>query len=326
LQVAVPKYPWTDLGYSLAPNGHQGPVDASIYSSSTGSPTSDTGDGNPIGVIKSSYATGFFGEGLANGFFETLPEDIPAWFGRAVGVGDPYDAGSPGTDTDPVMRELRRGLTELRGSYYQDEFWAQERANREVAIFSISGWTDDLFPAVEAFRQFKYLKSLDRLWPVELAVADVGHPRAQNPVSEWHHLNDQAWGFLKEQIHGSHRRQTTVSSLPTICPGPANPQSETGSIQELTGRTHGRSRARHADRQLRVAGKPDESQAAGVSVARLRGSGQPPDRSRFRVSVAESAELPLIHRPDGAADRPLHRLLGLPRSAPHRCRPRRCPR
>ena len=235
LQVAVPKYPWTDLAYSLAPNGHKGPLDTSIYSSSTGSPSSDTGDGNPLGVIKYSYATGFVLEGVADGFFETTPENIPAWYADGVVVGDPYDAGSAGTDR-PIMRDLRRGLTELRGSYYQDEFWAPQVGKREVAIYSVSGWTDDLFPPVEAFRQFKYLKSLDRLWPVEVAVADIGHPRAQNPVSEWHHLNDQAWGFLKEQIHGSHRQETKVSSLPTICPGP-NGSVETGPIQSLTGGT-----------------------------------------------------------------------------------------
>ena len=237
LQVAVPKYPWTDLGYSLAPNGHKGPFESSIYSSSTGSPTSDTGDGNPFGVIKYSYATGFLAEGIAGGFFETTPEFIPGWYQDAVLTGDPYDAGSPGTDRPLYIHDLRHGLTELRGSYYQDEFWSQEVSSREVAIYSVSGWSDDLFPPVEAFRQFKYLKSLDRLWPVELAVADIGHPRAQNPPSEWHHLNVQAWGFLKEQIHGSHRQQTNVSSLPTICPGPASSSTETGPIQDLTGRT-----------------------------------------------------------------------------------------
>ena len=221
LQVAVPKYPWTDLGYSLAPNGHKGPFQRSIYTSSTGWPTSDTGEGNPIGAIKYSYATGFILEGIADGFFETVPENIPGWYADAVQVGDPYDAGSPGTDRPPYIPELRRGLTELRGSYYQDEYWVQQRHNREVAIFSVSGWTDDLFPPVESFRQFKYLKSLDPLWPVELAVADIGHPRAQNPEWEWHRINSQAWDFLREQIRGSHRERTDVSSLPTSCPAAA---------------------------------------------------------------------------------------------------------
>ncbi len=233
LQVAIPKYPWTDLAYSLAPNGHKGPFDGTIYSSSQGSTTTDSGEENPVGVVKYSYATGFFGEGIADGFFETTPEPIPAWYADAVVAGDPYDGGSPNSDRDDFIRDLRHGLTELRGAFYQDESWAEQAGNREVAIFSISGWTDELFPPVEAFRQFSYLKALDRLWPVELAVGDVGHPLAQNPPSQWHHLNDRAWGFLKEQINGSHPKATTVFSMPTIC----GPTAADDSIQALTGRT-----------------------------------------------------------------------------------------
>jgi predicted acyl esterase len=241
LQVAIPKYPWTDLAYSLAPNGHPGPFDATIYSSAQGNPNdpTDTGQGNPLGEAKFSYVTGFFFEGVIQGIFENGttvtpsqegPISIPTWATRAVS-GDPYDTAGA---EDLLVAQIRRGLTEFRGAFYQDEGWTAQAASREVAIFSISGWTDDLFPPVEAFRQFKYLKSLDRLWPVEVAVADVGHPRAQNPRSEWHHLNVQAWGFLNEQLHGSHRQQTEVFSLPTVCgPQPA----EDVPIQRLTGRT-----------------------------------------------------------------------------------------
>ena len=232
LQVAVPHYPWTDLAYSLAPNGHKGPFDGTIYSSSQGSPTTDSGQENPVGVVKYSYATGFFGEGIANGFFETTPENIPAWYADAVVAGDPYDGGSPNTDRDNFIKDLRHGLTELRGAFYQDESWTAQAGNREVAIFSVSGWTDELFPPVEAFRQFSYLKALDRLWPVELAVGDVGHPLAQNPPSQWRHLNDRAWGFLK-QINGSHRKETTVSSMPTVC----EPTGAGDPTERLTGRT-----------------------------------------------------------------------------------------
>src|SRR5207244_1263433 len=206
-QGAVPHYPWTALAYSLAPNGHKGPFDGTIYSSSQGSPTTDSGQENPVGVVKYSYATGFFGEGIAKGFFETTPENIPAWYADAVVAGDPYDGGSPNTDRDNFIKDLRYGLTELRGAFYQHESWTAQAGNREVAIFSVSGWTDELFPPVEAFRQFSYLKALDRLWPVELAVGDVGHPLAQNPPSQWRHLNDRAWGFLTQQINGSHRKE-----------------------------------------------------------------------------------------------------------------------
>src|SRR5437588_100948 len=234
LQVAVPKYPWTDLGYSLAPNGHPGPAPGAAYTASSGDPASELGAGNPIGVIKYSYASGFFALGAIDGTFN--PE-ILAWYARGVQAGDPYDAGAPSTE-DPLIARMREGLTEERSSYYQDEEpggWLEQRAGREVAVFSISGWTDDLFPPVESFRQFEYLKALDPLWPVEVAVADAGHPRAQNRPSQWQRLNDQAWGFLKSQIEGSHRQQTTVSSMPTICPQQGG--GNEGAVERLTGRT-----------------------------------------------------------------------------------------
>jgi predicted acyl esterase len=243
LQVAIPKYPWTDLAYSLAPNGHPGPFDHTIYTGSQGDPNdpTDTGQGNPFGSPKFSYVSGFFFLGVIDGIFEAGttttrsregPISLPAWAGRAL-AGDPYDAAGA---EDPIVAAVRRGLTEFRGAFYQDEAWAAESQSREVAIFSISGWTDDLFPPVEAFRQFKLLKSLDRLWPVEVAVADIGHPRAQNLPADWHHLNARAWGFLNEQLHGSHRQQTKVFSLPTVCTT-ASPPDQGTPIQRLTGRT-----------------------------------------------------------------------------------------
>src|SRR5437588_1686705 len=239
LQAVIPKYPWTDLAYSLAPNGHPGPFDPTIYSSSQGSPTDpiDTGQGNPLGTAKSSYIVGFFLQGLIQGIFEagttTTPSDegpidIPSWPARAALVGDPYDADGK---EDVIVAQIRRGLTEFRGSFYQDEAWAAELTSREVAVFSVSGWTDDLFPPVESFRQFNYLKSLDAQWPVALAVADVGHPRAQNPAFEWRPINHQAWEFLLNQIPGSHRQQTNVLSMPTVC------GTERGPVHDLTADT-----------------------------------------------------------------------------------------
>ena len=224
LQVAVPKYPWTDLAYSLLPNGHGGgPGGRDIYESAQGQPT--TGLGNPVGVVKESYADALFALGNTSGTFEqgtsTTPStegpiNLTAWFTRMASVGDPYE--SPGgQDIDPIVAQVRRGLTLYRSSYYQLPDWQAQVGRREVAIFSISGWTDDLFPPVESFRQFKELKRLDPLWPVEVGVGDVGHPRAQNPPQVWRLLNDRAWQFLTAHIAGSHRQQTSVFSLPTLC-------------------------------------------------------------------------------------------------------------
>ena len=262
LQVAVPKYPWTDLAYALAPNGHPGgpssrdaegndvyePLGSDIYESSQGRPNSPTGDGNPIGVAKASYITGLFAVGASRGVFEEGqapntgtegPVNIPAWNTRIVGLGDPYDAGAfPVEDPeDAIVKQARRGLTEYRSAYYQDEAWAKQKQGRKVAVFSIQGWTDDLFEAVESFRMFKYLKRLDPRWPVEVALADVGHSRAQNNPAPWRRLNQQAWQWMQANIQGSHEQQTTVSSQPTLCANDGDSDHNDAAAQELTATT-----------------------------------------------------------------------------------------
>ncbi len=245
LQAAVPKYPWTDLSYALAPNGHGGgPSLNDPYESSQGTPTSDTGDGNPIGVPKASYITGLFAVGNSRGVFEEGqatntgsegPVNIPAWNTRIVGGGDPYDV-TAGVE-DPIVKQARRGLTEFRSAYYQDEGWDAQEAGRKVAVFSIQGWTDDLFEAVESFRMFKDLKRRDPRWPVEVAVADIGHSRAQNKPAQWRRLNHQAWQWMQSHINGSHEQETTVSSQPTICASDGEPDRNDLAAQELTART-----------------------------------------------------------------------------------------
>jgi hypothetical protein len=224
VQVAIPKYPWTDLAFSLAPNGRR----------SAGAPDSPTGDGFPIGTAKASYVTGLFARGNQQGIFEegtrTTPNtegpiNVPLWNSDLVVKGDPY---SP--EVDPIVRQARRGLTEYRSAYYQD--WAAQAAAPKTAIFSISGWTDDLFEAIESFRMFDHLKVLNSRWPVEVAVADVGHSRAQNRPAQWQRLNDQAWQFLQANLSGAHEQETTVSSQPTLCGTPND-----DSAQQLTAST-----------------------------------------------------------------------------------------
>jgi dienelactone hydrolase len=227
LQAAVPKYPSTDLAYALAPNGHGGgPGLDDLYESSQGRPDDDQGDGNPIGVPKESYVTGLFALGETKGVFEkgtSTDAPFPCTYGDCEGTINleswkaRTDAGDPTTPEDPIIRQIRRGLTEFRGAYYQDEGWSRQVDGRKVAVFSIQGWTDDLFPAVESFRIFKYLKRLDPRWPVEVALADVGHSRAQNKPETWRPLNAQAFQWLQANIGGSREQRTTVSSEATVC-------------------------------------------------------------------------------------------------------------
>lgn len=221
LRVAVPKYPWTDLAYSLMPNGH-GP---DLYSSSQGAPGT-LGVGNPVGVAKTSYINGLYALGTTNGVFDegstgpqtNGPEPFTAWLDR-MAAGEPYDA--PGRVDDPVVGQLRTSFSGWHSAYYQPGWRTGRDAGREPAVFSVSGWTDDLFPPVESFRMYNYLKSLDPLWPVAVAVGDVGHARAQNPPDVWRAINAQAWTFLQNNIGGGHPQQGSVTSYPTVCGGSA---------------------------------------------------------------------------------------------------------
>jgi predicted acyl esterase len=246
LQVAVPKYGWTDLAYSLAPNGHGGgPSGTDIYSSSQGRASDDLGRGNPIGQVKLSYVNGFFAIGNTRGVFEqgttTTPSEegpisVTAWKERLADMGDPYNG--PARTEDPIVVQARRGLTEFRSAFYQDKRFAAQADGRKVAIYAIQGWTDDLFPAVEAFRQFKFLKALDPRWPVEVELADVGHARAQNEPETWRRLNGQAFQFLQSNINGSHEQETAITSQPAVCARGGDTQSgEDTAARRLTAKT-----------------------------------------------------------------------------------------
>jgi len=246
LQVAVSKYGWTDLAYSLVPNGHRGFLGGDpIYSSSQGAPDAH-GAGNPFGVGKLSFVAGLYALGQTTGTFEegtapspvkqlpcTMPETFTAFQGR-VAVGEPYDAA--GVD-DPIVAQIRQDFSDCHSAYYQPGWKTQQQAGQETAIFAIQGWTDDLFEAVESFRMFKYLKSLDPRWPVSVGVGDVGHSRAQNKPQTWQRLNNQANQFLAAQINGSHQQQTTVFSEPTLCPNNPDPGASTTAAQQLTATT-----------------------------------------------------------------------------------------
>ena len=111
LQVAVPKYPSTDLAYSLAPNGHGGgPALNDLYESSQGTPDSDAGEGNPIGAPKESYITGLFAlgddEGHLRGGHLRRPA-VPVHLRRLRGAASHHRRGTRAPqagDPDPGQR------------------------------------------------------------------------------------------------------------------------------------------------------------------------------------------------------------------------------
>jgi acetyl esterase/lipase len=202
LAAAVPKYPWSDLVDALMPNGRA--ADGVILS-----------DGNrmsPVGVEKQSYVSYlFFSGNLPNGYYCPQPcldpsANLTAWFAR-VSAGEPY------LPPDPVLHQALTQLSTWKSAYYPDALIG--RRHDQVPIFDIQGFTDNLFPQVQGVSLVNKLRAHG--WPVKVAVADVGHPIAQNPPPVWSRLNTEASAFLDHYLKGSAATALDASAQVTTC-------------------------------------------------------------------------------------------------------------
>jgi predicted acyl esterase len=224
LSVAVPKYPWTDLAYSLAPNGRE---NDDAYQ-----PGNDSSHTTPYGIEKLSYDAGLFATGRSSGHgrydpVDGLPDDpasqLDALFAR-TNAGEPYDA-------DPVAQQFIQDFRN-KSAYYADDYFSavKDGTVTPVPVLSIQGWTDPLFPAVETLQMYRKLKFYDPDYPISIAFGDVGHSNAQNPHSQWQFLNNQANSFLNRSLLGQGQGTTTsnVDALVTHCPAAATDQHFSG--------------------------------------------------------------------------------------------------
>jgi predicted acyl esterase len=202
LAAAVPKYPWSDLVDSLLPNGR----------AADGVLLPDGDRLSPVGIEKQSYVSYFYYSGNApNGYYCPQPcmdasANISSWFAR-VSAGEPY------APQDPLVASALYQLKTWKSAYYQDALMA--RTSDLVPIFDIQGWTDQLFPEVEGVSLVNKLRAHG--WPVKVAVADVGHPIAQNKAAVWSVLNEQANAFLDHYLKGSVAAPLDASAQVTTC-------------------------------------------------------------------------------------------------------------
>lgn len=213
LSAAVPKYPWTDLLHSLVPNGRASDdVDQSASHE------------RPFGVMKESYVTGLYAIGRAGGEgrYGGNPAETHSFLDGQYALtqaGEPY--APPATEV--FARDFRN-----KSAYYADGYFAAiaDGSVEPVPVFSIQGWTDPLFPAVETLQMYRKLKAIDEDYPIYMAFADVGHSYAQNPKGQWVQINTQANQFLNQFVRGQGvgRPTTNVFAFVTKCPKTDDPQ------------------------------------------------------------------------------------------------------
>ena len=159
ITAAAPDIPWSDLSYSLMPNGRTLDYVADAPYSA-----------GPIGVMKQSFVTGLYGLGLPLSNYApagTEPDaDLTGWY-ALISAGEPYDG-------NPLAADLVDEISSHHSSYYIDD------SVKPPPMLISNGFTDDLFPPDEAIRFYNRTKDTYPDAKISLFFSDHGHQRGQN--------------------------------------------------------------------------------------------------------------------------------------------------
>jgi hypothetical protein len=180
LASTAPKYGWTDLVYSLVPNGSHFQT-ADRLPASDGSNTS-----TPFGLPKKSITAGLYDSGTTGippgTAHATFTQAITEAFG-CLNSGDPFET-NPAC-TNPIATTLPEFIRD-RSAYYQNDWFSQMTGNASyrVPIFNSATLTDPLFTPVENTRMANRIQSLVPSYPIQQYYGDYQH-FVQNKAKEW---------------------------------------------------------------------------------------------------------------------------------------------
>ncbi len=206
IAAAAPFAGWSDLLYSLAPNGRT--LDTEL--------TSVTADLSPVGVQKQSIVSGLFTVGSSSGYYApagTNPEaDMNTWTATAS-AGEPYDTPPAQSLIDQFAR-FRSPYYLLAGAYGYEQV-------EPAPLFMANGFTDDVFPADEVLRYYNLVRSLYPSAPISLFFFDGGHQRGNNkPLdAEIVRLPSRIKEFFDHYVKGTGTQPVLgVTAIAQTCP------------------------------------------------------------------------------------------------------------
>ncbi|MGH2953505.1 MAG: CocE/NonD family hydrolase C-terminal non-catalytic domain-containing protein [Solirubrobacterales bacterium] len=195
LAVVAPKYGWTDLAYTLVPNGTHSQLPGELPAPDgcdtgprrlDGSPCPD--GGAPVGVPKTSIVSGLFLTGnLVTGNHTTFPGSLTQGF-VCTTLLYPIDV-NPGCGSfaSATLPEFMRD----RSAYYQNEFFARIASDPgyRVPVFNAGTFTDPLFPSYETRRMANRLLATVPRYPIRSVFGDYQH-FTRNKAMEWGDICD----------------------------------------------------------------------------------------------------------------------------------------
>jgi predicted acyl esterase len=275
---AVPNIPWTDLSYSLVPNG------------STLDYVTDGAYSGRFGVMKQSLVNGLYLSGgiSGEGFYAPLgtdpSADLTGWK-ALLDAGEPYD-GNPAATA--ALEEIRNH----HSSYYIDDSVAP------APMLISNGYTDDLFPADEAIRFYNKTRTLHPGTPIGLFFGDFGHQRAANKPDVTSALNARNNAWLDFYVKGTGSAPPAqVESWTQTCPNTgATPSGGPFTAPNWASIAKGEVRIAAAAAKTIVAGSGDTSIAQTFDPVN---SGGNPCRT---ASAADQAGVASYRAPAAAGD------------------------
>jgi fermentation-respiration switch protein FrsA (DUF1100 family) len=217
LAAAVPQWPWSDLAYSLMPNG------ATLDYVADAPYLGPNGD-RQIGIEKKSFVAGLYGLGKVSSNYAppgTDPDaDLDTWY-ALINAGEPYDP-------NPLAQGIVAEITTHHSSYYIDH------SQPPAPLLIQNGWNDDLFPVDEAVRFYNRTRTQFPGHPVSLFLMDDGHDRSQNKPADQALFRERANAWFDHYLKGEGPApQPRAEALTTVCGGPSEGPYEAGSWKDL---------------------------------------------------------------------------------------------
>jgi dienelactone hydrolase len=208
IAAAAPVIPWSDLTYSLMPNGRT--LDYAV--------TGPTADLSPIGVEKQSFVSGLYAEGNASGYYAPAgtnsQADLTTWF-AALNAGEPYDGNAEDEAIATQIAQYHSPYYLLDGAYG----FAREAP---APLLIADGFTDDLFPVDEALRYYNLEHSLYPADPISLLDGDFGHMRAQNKPGDEALLSTAIQNLFAYYLKGTGAKpKSSATATIETCPASA---------------------------------------------------------------------------------------------------------
>jgi hypothetical protein len=208
IAAAAPVIPWSDLAYSLVPNGRT--LDYQV--------TSPTADLSPIGVEKQSFVSGLYAEGNQSGYYAppgtNSQADLTGWY-AALNAGEPYD-------TNPTDMALVQQIAQYHSPYYLLDGAYGTAQVAPPPLLIANGFTDDLFPVDEALRYYNLERSLYPSDPIGLFDWDGGHQRGQNKPADNALLSSRIQAFFDHYVKGTGTQPLLgATALTQTCPSTA---------------------------------------------------------------------------------------------------------